>query len=87
MEHAWDIAEYPYDKEPDKKGDTGVVRRRSLDYIAHTLEHEGKVIDYIKSDSEGREWILLKQIISHSDLLDVRQVSFLYQKNSFDFDR
>ena len=71
-EHAWTISEMPYDKPED---DGRVQRRRSLDYIVPALGHSGKEIKYLKSDLEGREWILLKQIITHRKLVDVRQVS------------
>ncbi|XP_042872686.1 uncharacterized protein LOC122253541 [Penaeus japonicus] len=70
-EHAWTIGELPYDKPLD---DGKVQRRRSIDFIAKALDHKGKEIKYIKSDLEGREWILLRQIITHSDLMDIRQV-------------
>ncbi|KAL7639585.1 UNVERIFIED_CONTAM: hypothetical protein RMT77_010086 [Armadillidium vulgare] len=78
MEHAWDISEFPYDKpifdKENSYNEGGIIRRRSLDYIVHTLKHEKKVINYIKSDHEGREWILLKNIIMHSDIVDVHQI-------------
>ncbi|XP_063873668.1 uncharacterized protein LOC135107579 isoform X1 [Scylla paramamosain] len=70
-EHAWTISEMPYDKPED---DGHVQRRRSLDYVLSALGHLGKEIKYLKSDLEGREWILLKQIIMHHKLADVRQI-------------
>lgn len=80
MEHAWEIAEFPYDKPvPENQkvpNEATIIRRRSLDYIAHVLKHERKVINFVKSDHEGREWILLKQIITHHDLVDIRQVIY-----------
>jgi len=48
--------------------------RRSLDYIMTLLQHKGKEIKFLKSDLEGREWILMKQIISHREMADIRQV-------------
>lgn len=71
-EHAWGISELPYDK-PQKDGH--VERRRSLQYIGAALGHTGREIKYIKSDLQGREWILLKQILANLKLMDVRQVS------------
>ncbi|CAL4109865.1 unnamed protein product [Meganyctiphanes norvegica] len=70
-EHSWDIAEFPYDKNND---DGSVIKRRSLNYIVKSLGHEGREMKFLKSDLEGREWILLKQIITHSDLIDIRQI-------------
>lgn len=69
-EHAWAISELPYDKPQDGR----VERRRSLQYIVPALGHAGKEIKYIKSDLEGREWILLKQILTHLKLVDVKQI-------------
>lgn len=71
-EHAWTISEAPYDK-PEEDG--SIQRRRSLDYITQALGHHQKELKFLKSDLEGREWILLRQVISHIKLLDVRQVS------------
>ncbi|XP_037801393.1 uncharacterized protein LOC119596297 [Penaeus monodon] len=69
-EHSWTIGEFPYDKPLE---DGTFERRRSLDFIAKALGHTGREIKYIKSDLEGREWILLRQIVTHSDLIDIRQ--------------
>lgn len=71
-EHAWNIGEVPYDK-PEKEG--LLQRRRSLDYIAGALSHTGRQVKFLKSDLEGREWILLRQVITNLHLLDIRQVS------------
>ncbi|XP_069949553.1 uncharacterized protein [Cherax quadricarinatus] len=70
-EHAWNIAAFPYDL-PEEGGK--VQRRRSLDYIVGALSHGGRQINFLKSDLEGREWILLRQVISSLHLLDVRQI-------------
>lgn len=70
-EHAWNIAEFPYDK-PEEGG--SVERRRSLEYITTALSHTGRQIKFLKSDMEGREWILLKQVIANFQNLDVRQI-------------
>ena len=77
-EHSWDIAEYPYDLPPDEtpKKDGRPMHRRSLDFITTVLEHKGKEIKYIKSDLQGREWILLKQIVTYQNFADIRQVIF-----------
>nr|XP_053642196.1 uncharacterized protein LOC128695545 [Cherax quadricarinatus] len=70
-EHAWNIAAFPY----DLPGEGGKVElRRSLDYIATTLRHTGRQIKFLKSDLEGREWILLQQVITSLHTLDVRQI-------------
>ncbi|XP_066947005.1 uncharacterized protein [Macrobrachium rosenbergii] len=71
-EHAWTIGEYPYDKPQDGGG---VERRRSLDYITTALKHRNREIKLLKSDMEGREWILLRQIITHSQTIDIKQIA------------
>ncbi|KAG7175425.1 uncharacterized protein LOC121858451 [Homarus americanus] len=70
-EHAWNIAQFPYDK---PEGEGRIQRRRSLDYIASSLGHSGREIKYLKSDLEGREWILLKEVISNLHKLDIQQI-------------
>lgn len=71
LEHAWNIGEVPYDK---PEGDGLLQRRRSLDYIINALSHTGRQVKFLKSDLEGREWILLRQVITHLHLLDIRQI-------------
>lgn len=71
-EHAWTIGEFPYDQ-PQEGGN--VQRRRSLDFITTALEHQGREIKLLKSDLEGREWILLRQVVTNSKLLDIKQVA------------
>ncbi|KAK3856568.1 hypothetical protein Pcinc_037117 [Petrolisthes cinctipes] len=71
MEHAWTISEAPYDK-PEKDG--SIERRRSIDYITEALGHHQRELKFLKSDLEGREWILLRQVISNIKLLDIQQI-------------
>ncbi|KAK7067630.1 hypothetical protein SK128_003993 [Halocaridina rubra] len=71
-EHAWTIGEFPYDK-PLQGSE--IQRRRSLDYITAALNHRSREIKLLKSDLEGREWILLRQLITNAHLMDVRQVA------------
>lgn len=48
---------------------------KSLDSIyRHLLGHEDKIIDYLKVDIEGDEWIVLPQIISSGMMDRVRQL-------------
>lgn len=90
FEHSWTIAEFPYDHPQTPEGEeektgggarsSGVVeRRRSLDYIARAMGHTGKQLKFLKSDLEGREWILLRQVINNLRIFDIQQVfsSFL----------
>ncbi|KAF2353657.1 Methyltransferase domain [Trinorchestia longiramus] len=84
-EHRWDIAEFPYDIPPGEKlnpakgeVDTGTptlpTLRRSLDFITTMLQHTGREVKFVKSDLVGREWILLKQLITYNHLADFRQI-------------
>ncbi|XP_076043897.1 uncharacterized protein LOC143026981 [Oratosquilla oratoria] len=70
IEHSWDIANFPY----DQPGKNKTIQRRSLDFIAKTFGHVGKTIKFLKSDLEGREWILLKEIILRHDILNIQQI-------------
>ncbi|XP_018019041.1 uncharacterized protein LOC108675533 isoform X1 [Hyalella azteca] len=81
-EHRWDISEFPYDLPPGEKLNPAKnednsnlpTLRRSMDFITTMLNHKGREIKFVKSDLLGREWILLKQIITYHDFADFRQI-------------
>ena len=48
---------------------------KSLDFIYHNLlQHEGRIIDYLKIDIEHSEWIVLPQILASGMMDRVRQL-------------